>query len=89
MASWNRKQNFFLVKIHGNRRGYSFLLKVLINSAGQKDNSLVIRNRDIIRKIRESEVIYRNISRLADEKIDIYRLGVVGKELIEYCEKMV
>lgn len=63
---------------------YSFLLKQLLDKISKENNNQVIRNQQIMKKIRESCDFDYNIKILNKErKIDIYGMGVVGKLIIE------
>lgn len=63
---------------------YSFLLKQLLDKISKENNNQVIRNQQIMKKIRESCDFDYNIKILNKERnIDIYGMGVVGKLIIE------
>lgn len=65
-------------------RVYSFLLKALMEKVGSEDNTIVLKNRKMIKKIRTSEKIIEKLNQInAVGKVDIYGLGVVGKTLID------
>lgn len=65
-------------------RVYSFMLKLLMDKISIKNNDQVIRNQQIMKKIRESDNFYSNIKKIDKErKIDIYGMGVIGRLIIE------
>lgn len=68
-------------------RVYSFLLKTLVDKIGDCDNTIVLRNKAIIKEMRESQKLINNVLQISnDKKIDIYGMGVVGKNLIDILD---
>lgn len=68
-------------------RVYSFLLKTLVNKIGDCDNTIVLKNKETIKAMRESQKLINNVSQISYNKsVDIYGMGVVGKSLIDILE---
>ena len=68
-------------------RVYSFLLKTLVDKIGNCDNTIVLKNKEIIKEMKESQKLINNVLQISnDKKIDIYGMGVVGKNLIDILD---
>lgn len=68
-------------------RVYSFLLMTLVNKIGNSDNTMVLKNKKIIKEMRESQKLINNMLQVSkDKKIDIYGMGVVGKNLMDILD---
>ena len=65
----------------------SFLLKTLVDKIGNCDNTIVLKNKEIIKEMKESQKLINNVLQISnDKKIDIYGMGVVGKNLIDILD---
>lgn len=68
-------------------RVYSFLLKILMDKTNNCDNTIVLRNQEMIKKMRKSQNLVNNVLQVGiDKKIDIYGMGVVGRNLIDILD---
>lgn len=59
---------------------YSFLLKYIMKYSMESKKDIIIKNRNAIEKIKNGDLINKFS---ANNSIDVYGLGVVGKELID------